>query len=265
MKMLMSAKEDAERANGAKSDFLAKMSHELRTPLNAVLGYSEILLEDAELEGRGEQISDLQKISSAGKHLLAMVNDNSRHFQDRSRQDGAQCRDHRSRQDHPGSGIHRPSAGRQEHQRLHRRTRRGPRVHSRRCDKAAPGHLQPAQQCVKVHQNGQITLSATRKKVNGSDWIAIAVGYRRRHQQGNSRTRCSRTSRRPIPPSPQSTAERASACPQPESTLPLMGGKILDRERARSRLVLHDPHSGQPGRHRRWRGVPAQGSRRDVA
>ena len=73
--LLTDAKEDAERANGAKSDFLAKMSHELRTPLNAVLGYSEILLEDAELDGRGEQISDLQKISAAGKHLLSMVND----------------------------------------------------------------------------------------------------------------------------------------------------------------------------------------------
>ena len=75
LKMLTVAKDEAERANGAKSDFLAKMSHELRTPLNAVLGYSEILLEDAELEGRGEQIADLQKISAAGKHLLAMVND----------------------------------------------------------------------------------------------------------------------------------------------------------------------------------------------
>ena len=72
---LESAKNEAERANGAKSDFLAKMSHELRTPLNAVLGYSEILLEDAELDGNGEQIADLQKISAAGKHLLAMVND----------------------------------------------------------------------------------------------------------------------------------------------------------------------------------------------
>lgn len=75
MEMLTVAKDDAERANGAKSEFLAKMSHELRTPLNAVLGYSEILLEDAELDGRGEQIADLQKISAAGRHLLAMVND----------------------------------------------------------------------------------------------------------------------------------------------------------------------------------------------
>ncbi len=70
---LRQAKEEAERANRAKSVFLAKMSHQLRTPLNAVIGYSEILLEDDELGASGEHISDLKRINSAGKHLLALL------------------------------------------------------------------------------------------------------------------------------------------------------------------------------------------------
>ena len=52
---LRRATEAAERAGAAKADFLAKMSHELRTPLNAVIGYSEMLLEDAEAEGARRQ------------------------------------------------------------------------------------------------------------------------------------------------------------------------------------------------------------------
>lgn len=67
------AMEEAERANQAKSIFLAKMSHQLRTPLNAVIGYSEILLEDAELKRDNTQIEDLRRINSAGKHLLSLV------------------------------------------------------------------------------------------------------------------------------------------------------------------------------------------------
>jgi signal transduction histidine kinase len=69
------ATEEAERAGAAKSDFLAKMSHELRTPLNAVIGYSEILLEDATDEDDAATVSDLRKIHGAGHYLLKLVNE----------------------------------------------------------------------------------------------------------------------------------------------------------------------------------------------
>jgi PAS domain S-box-containing protein len=72
---LKHAKEAAESASRVKSAFLANMSHELRTPLNAIIGYSEILVEDASDRGDKESISDLQKIQSAGKHLLGLIND----------------------------------------------------------------------------------------------------------------------------------------------------------------------------------------------
>jgi PAS domain S-box-containing protein len=72
---LQAAKEAAEQASLAKSQFLASMSHELRTPLNAVIGYSEMLYEDAEMDGREDQMADLAKIRSAGKHLLSLIND----------------------------------------------------------------------------------------------------------------------------------------------------------------------------------------------
>ncbi|MEG3894333.1 MULTISPECIES: MASE1 domain-containing protein [unclassified Microcoleus] len=65
----------AEAANRSKSIFLANMSHELRTPLNAIIGYSEILQEDARDLGAEEFIDDLQKINTAGKHLLDLIKD----------------------------------------------------------------------------------------------------------------------------------------------------------------------------------------------
>jgi len=72
---LRNACDAAEAANRTKSVFLANMSHELRTPLNAIIGYSEMLEEDAESEGRMDFVQDLQKIKSAGRNLLELIND----------------------------------------------------------------------------------------------------------------------------------------------------------------------------------------------
>jgi signal transduction histidine kinase/DNA-binding response OmpR family regulator len=64
----------AEHASEVKSAFLASMSHELRTPLNAVIGYSQMLQEEAQADSRTSDFQDLQKIESAGKHLLELIN-----------------------------------------------------------------------------------------------------------------------------------------------------------------------------------------------
>jgi signal transduction histidine kinase len=69
-------KERAEAANAERSAFFANMSHELRTPLNAIIGYSEMVAEELAFDDRhGDSLTDLNRILSSSKHLLALIND----------------------------------------------------------------------------------------------------------------------------------------------------------------------------------------------
>ena len=63
----------AEQAGAAKAEFIASMSHELRTPLNAIIGYSQLLIEEADDEGDGESADDLAKIHKSGSNLLYLI------------------------------------------------------------------------------------------------------------------------------------------------------------------------------------------------
>lgn len=70
---LITARDEAERANRAKSEFLSSMSHELRTPMNAILGFSQLLEHDDTLDE--DQVDSVREILNAGHHLLELIDE----------------------------------------------------------------------------------------------------------------------------------------------------------------------------------------------
>ncbi len=73
--LLFQAKEEADRANSAKSEFLSRMSHELRTPMNAIMGFAQLLETDDETPLTLDQADNVAEIRHAGRHLLELINE----------------------------------------------------------------------------------------------------------------------------------------------------------------------------------------------
>jgi len=72
---LLQAKELAEHASNAKSEFLSRMSHELRTPMNAILGFSQLLEQNMDKHLSNEELEYVGEISRGGQHLLGLINE----------------------------------------------------------------------------------------------------------------------------------------------------------------------------------------------
>jgi PAS domain S-box-containing protein len=172
---LVAAVDASEDASRAKSAFLANMSHELRTPLNAVIGYSEMLTEEARDRGLEVLLPDLGKIHSSGKHLLRLIND----ILDLSKIDAGKMELFAEVFDVPAlvrevSGTIRPLAERRGNA---MELRCGDDVRRMRADltRVRQVLLNLMSNAAKFTENGRVALEVDRVVVNGQPWMQFGV------------------------------------------------------------------------------------------
>ncbi|HYD88232.1 MAG TPA: ATP-binding protein [Vitreimonas sp.] len=175
MASLRAAREAAESASVSKSQFLASMSHELRTPLNAIIGYSEILKEEAEDDGRSGDVADIERVLTAARQLLHLIND----ILDLSKIEAGRMDVAASEFDvgkliGEAAAIVRPSVEKNGNA-LVLDFADGLGIASTDSFKLNQCLLNLLANAAKFTQNGDITIRAKRDRAAGGDWIEIAV------------------------------------------------------------------------------------------
>lgn len=172
---LQEARVAAEKANQAKSNFLSFMSHELRTPLTAIIGFSEMLVQDVEAEGRKEWVEDLRRVHDSGRYLLELIND----ILDISKIEAGKMEVHVETFDvgvlvRDLKGVLRPLVERKNNQFViecpeNLGTLQADRIKVRQC------LLNLLSNASKFTDQGTITLAASREARNGDDWLVFRI------------------------------------------------------------------------------------------
>ena len=172
---LARARDQAVDASRAKSAFLANMSHELRTPLNAVIGYSEMIAEDARSQGHLRYLEDLRRIYISGQHLLQLIND----VLDLSKIESGKMELHLEsfelRAVVQDAALQIQPILEKNHNEIHLEIDPDLGILEADITKVRQIISNLLSNAAKFTQNGKITLQAQRTKHYGLDWVVVAV------------------------------------------------------------------------------------------